>query len=303
MQRLSSISNPHDNVKSSVPVFAQNKQSTFFKPSIQPKFTINQSNDILEQEADAVADKVMRMTNNESTQQRFFKPAISSVQRKCEHCEEEKMQRKEISDEEKIADNELENYISTLEGGGNSLSKKVRSFFEPRFGYDFSNVKVHTDAVAANSAQSINALAYTSESNMVFNKGQYQPETNTGKRLLAHELTHVVQQQSAVNRKTIQRQATASATTPTYGSACSGGATDPCQYSRCNGRHDGIMGDLLRASDYTLRTVEALAQSPLSDSTTRALDWYFNDHSQATTDEVAPSFAMHCSMPYRYIQE
>src|SRR5690606_20271324 len=67
-------------------------------------------------------------------------------------------------------------------------------FMENRFGYDFSHVKIHDDTVAAKSAQSINALAYTSGNNIVFNHGQYSPETNSGRKLLAHELTHVVQQ-------------------------------------------------------------------------------------------------------------
>ncbi len=68
---------------------------------------------------------------------------------------------------------------------------------EPRFGHDFSKVRVHIDEQAAESAQSVNALAYTMGRNIVFSTGQYTPETSTGKRLLAHELTHVVQQQKA----------------------------------------------------------------------------------------------------------
>ena len=73
-----------------------------------------------------------------------------------------------------------------------------RSFMENRFGYDFSNVKIHADAVAGKSAQSINALAYTSGNNIVFNEGQYSPGTENGRRLLAHELTHTIQQGSSV---------------------------------------------------------------------------------------------------------
>ena len=84
---------------------------------------------------------------------------------------------------------------------GVPLPHETRDFFEPRFGYDFSNVKIHTDAVAAKSARSINALAYTSGNNIVFNQNQYSPETDSGKKLLAHELTHVVQQTSEIRRK------------------------------------------------------------------------------------------------------
>lgn len=87
---------------------------------------------------------------------------------------------------------------SKLGEGGKPLPQEVRNFYEPRFGYDFSNVRPHTDPVDAKSAQSINALAYTSGNNIVFNKGQYSPETESGKRLLGHELTHTIQQASAV---------------------------------------------------------------------------------------------------------
>jgi hypothetical protein len=181
----------------------------------QPKLTINNSNDKYEYEADTVANKVMQMEapslqakqNNNS----FFAPSpisITPVQRKCETCEEEqKMQRKEIETGAATADNNLENYIGSLSSGGQPLADDVRNFYEPRFGYDFSNVKVHTDAVAVKSAQSINALAYTSGNNIVFNNGQYSPNTDSGKKLLGHELTHVVQQNGSINAKKIQRQA------------------------------------------------------------------------------------------------
>ncbi|MET0391909.1 MAG: DUF4157 domain-containing protein [Chitinophagaceae bacterium] len=139
----------------------------------------------------------------------FFKPApvpITPVQRKCAHCEaeEKEVQRKENGPETE-AGSGLENYIGGLGASGQPLSNEVRSFYEPRFGRDFSNVRVHTDQVAAKSAQSINALAYTSGNNIVFNNGQYSPGTDSGKRLLGHELTHVVQQGDSIRTKIIQR--------------------------------------------------------------------------------------------------
>ncbi len=180
----------------------------------QPKLTINNPNDKFESEANTVADKVMQMETpslqKKSDNNSFFKPnpiSITPVQRKCAHCEDDKeMQRKEIDGEEATADSNLENYVGGLSSGGQPLSNEARNFYEPRFGYDFSNVKVHTDTVAAKSAQSINALAYTSGNNIVFNNAQYSPNTDSGKRLLGHELTHVVQQGSGVAAK-IQTQA------------------------------------------------------------------------------------------------
>lgn len=85
-----------------------------------------------------------------------------------------------------------------LSATGQPLDTATRSFMEPRFGHDFSQVRIHTDERAAESAQGINALAYTVGSDIVFGSGQYAPETNAGQRLLAHELTHVVQQRSGL---------------------------------------------------------------------------------------------------------
>ena len=167
--------------------------SPFFAPhKIQRKVQVNEPGDQYEQEADVMADKVMRMSAGEPS---FFKPSPAGVQRKCQHCEEEEtLHRKESSGDEVQSGNELDTYVGSLGSSGQALPESSRQFFEPRFGQDFSSVRVHTDSVAAKSAQSINALAYTTGSNIVFNNGQYSPESDNGKRLMAHELTHVVQQ-------------------------------------------------------------------------------------------------------------
>ena len=80
--------------------------------------------------------------------------------------------------------------------GGTPLDKDTRGFMESRLGADFSNVRVHTDATASESARAVQAHAYTVGSDVVFQSGKYQPESDSGKRMLAHELTHVVQQRS-----------------------------------------------------------------------------------------------------------
>jgi hypothetical protein len=84
-----------------------------------------------------------------------------------------------------------------LHSPGQPLDAGTRAFMEPRFGHDFSQVRVHTDAKAAESARAVNALAYTVGRNMVFGAGQYAPGTSEGRWLMAHELTHVVQQGQA----------------------------------------------------------------------------------------------------------
>src|SRR5437016_368857 len=80
-----------------------------------------------------------------------------------------------------------------LSSSGRPLDADTRTFMEPRFGHDFSQVRVHMDERAVESAEAVNALAYTVGRDVVFGEGQYMPETSGGRRLLAHELTHVVQ--------------------------------------------------------------------------------------------------------------
>jgi hypothetical protein len=174
------------------------------KPFFQARLTVGPTDDVYEKEADAVADKVMRMTDSHQAVQP--KLAISSIQRTCHECqeEEEQAQRKESGGTSSEAPSIVHDVVHSQ--GGSKLDDSARGFMENRFGYDFSNVKIHDNTVAAKSAQSINALAYTSGNNIVFNQGQYSPGTNKGKKLLAHELTHVVQQNHTIATKRIQRQ-------------------------------------------------------------------------------------------------
>lgn len=81
-------------------------------------------------------------------------------------------------------------------GGGSPLDRDTRGVMESRLGADFSDVRVHTDGRASESARSVQAHAYTVGTDVVFQSGKYAPETDSGKHMLAHELTHVVQQRS-----------------------------------------------------------------------------------------------------------
>lgn len=96
-------------------------------------------------------------------------------------------------------------YVSTLSGKGQALPAAANYFFSSKMGYDFSDVKIHNDKTAAESARNINAKAYTVGNNVVFNEGQYNTTSGEGRHLLAHELTHVIQQDKNANRK-IQRK-------------------------------------------------------------------------------------------------
>ncbi len=193
-------------------------------PCIQPKLTINQPGDPYEQEADAMTENVMRMkipgkiTSN---------PSGSGIQRKCTHCEEEekkKLQRKESVSATAVTNNSLVSYLGSLNNDGQALPPKLREFYEPRLGYDFSKVKIHNDAGAARSANSIHALAYTYGNHIVFNNGQYSPQTHQGKKLLGHELVHVIQQSGERNH--VQRACFADEQPGRNISACPEGSQD-----------------------------------------------------------------------------
>jgi hypothetical protein len=114
----------------------------------------------------------------------------------CEECRSKRMtlQRRSIGQAEPATAPSSVHVV--LRSPGQPLDQTTRTFMEPRFGHDFSRVRVHTNSRAAESARAVNALAYTVGRNVVFGEGQYRPGTNEGRRLLAHELTHVVQQRS-----------------------------------------------------------------------------------------------------------
>lgn len=101
------------------------------------------------------------------------------------------------ADGQLAASHEVQSQIDALRGGGQRLPESARNYFEPRFGQDFGGVRLHTGAKGARAARSINARAFTTGRDIAFGTGQYSPESNAGKRLLAHELTHVVQQGGA----------------------------------------------------------------------------------------------------------
>ncbi|MCP4369420.1 MAG: DUF4157 domain-containing protein [Deltaproteobacteria bacterium] len=116
--------------------------------------------------------------------------------RKQPEEKKEDLQAKKATGGKPKAEPNLEDSINSIRGGGRPLPKSTRSFFESRFGHDFSNVRVHTDEKAAQMSKSLKARAFTIGNNIVFGAGQYTPETKQGNRLLGHELAHVNQQEN-----------------------------------------------------------------------------------------------------------
>jgi hypothetical protein len=229
---------------------------TFFAPSIQAKLNISSPEDAQEKEADAMADRVMRMPEpivaapptgqqeiqrqeeekEEEVQAMHDTPAIHA---KCDDCkEEERVQTKgihiiqrsedttavaehgdsdtgdEISIDRKtlsihrsdvmqlsgrgppagLIQASFEQHLSSTKGGGNVLPVPTRQFMESRFNADFSGVRIHTGTQAENLSQTIHAQAFTHGNDIYFNSGKYNPNSAAGGTLLAHELTHTLQQ-------------------------------------------------------------------------------------------------------------
>jgi Domain of unknown function (DUF4157) len=149
------------------------------KSTLQRKLTIGASNDPLEQEADRIADQVMA-ASTQSTIER----APLQIQRFAGQA----------GDESNAAPASVDRVLA---GSGRPLEPALREDMELRFGHDFSHVRVHSGDAAETSAKDVNAHAYTVGRNIVFGERQFQPHTPSGRRLLAHELTHVVQQNAA----------------------------------------------------------------------------------------------------------
>jgi hypothetical protein len=167
---------------------------------IQTKLKISEPGDKYEQEADRMADEVMRMPE----------PSVQ-CQVEPEEEEDEMVQRRAIAPQpeplkthQDTAD-EPSVVHTVLHSAGQPLDRATRTFMETRFGYDFSQVRVHTDAKAAESTQTVNAKAYTVGHHIVFGSGQHAPATLPGKSLLAHELAHVIQQHSGRVMRYLQR--------------------------------------------------------------------------------------------------
>jgi len=195
-------------------------------PSIQRKPTISSPGDPFEREADDVADRVVRIVEPSP-----ITTVPAAIRRKCTGCEEQEkggrsqhassaaLQSIEGGEEEPTELTEVNvqrkaefgaaaaasspavmDRLSGTQSGGELLASRTRYSMETAFGRDFSRVRVHRDSEAAELSHQLSALAFTHGSHIYFGRGKYDPEGSSGKRLLAHELAHVVQQGDAVLR-------------------------------------------------------------------------------------------------------
>src|SRR5665648_791927 len=253
-EKSSHTTSTAEHQKSSQPFFAKAGGGDFFAPvshagipSVQTKLTVNKPGDKFEQEADKMADKVMRMPapappEKEEKVQRATLPEekvqkatlpeekiqkatlpeekiqkATLPEEKVKKTEEEKIQKANLP-EEKVQKKEEEKLqrkggdgtsavasdtqsaIKSKTSGGQPLSSEARSYMEPRFNADFSNVRIHNDPESARLSNQLSARAFTYQNHVFFSRDQYQPGTSEGKQLLAHELTHTIQQGHAIQR-------------------------------------------------------------------------------------------------------
>lgn len=211
--------------------------TSFFSSKIQKKIKTGEPGDKFEVEADNVADRVVNKTANHSNgllqtkeeeiQKKPISKDITPLQKKemkeeepvQKKEEEEKVQKKEIQEEEpvqkkeedekpvqkksnngtpEIQNNRVETNLSNSKNGGNRMDKTTKKEMESGFGADFSNVRIHTDDNAVKMSQELGAHAFTHKNDIYFNQGKYNPESKEGKHLLAHELTHTIQQEGLI---------------------------------------------------------------------------------------------------------
>jgi hypothetical protein len=163
---------------------------------VQTKLKIGQPGDKYEIEADQVADHIMRLPEPGKIESFTFSGKESNPRKTNLTICRKRVIKRFLNEKKQSFHNfpGLDRHNNVFHQSGNPMPVFIRDFFEQRFGTDLSEVRIHKSKEAIRSAQDLNARAYTYGSNIVFGDGQYVPETSRGKRLLAHELTHVLQQ-------------------------------------------------------------------------------------------------------------
>ncbi len=247
---------------------------------LQAKFAASQPGDPAELEADRVADHVMRMRD----------PVVS---RKCAECEEEDAHRLQTKNNGRQQTEITAPPVvhKVLSSPGQPLDQESRAFFEPRFGADFSKVRVHSDALAVQSARAVNALAYVAGHHIVLgSSATYGPTP-----LLAHELAHVVQQGATVSTNgrdnTIQGQPSDPSIINRKSEPAPKNpenATEKPKLSDCDANQSAMIAAALTVAQRNLRkAVEEVDGRPLSGDMKNALWLYFRDSSETKAAMVS----------------
>lgn len=285
------------------PFFSKESRAPFFRAGVQAKLSIGQPGDTYEKEADTMADAVV---NNPTSRPAIQNKEISGIQREtlatpledeklgtndarmrkekeiqekpqvqrmCPECEKEKeemggaLQTKDGG--ENAASPQLASKIENATGKGSTLPKNTLSEMNSSFGVDFSNVNVHTGTDAVQMNKELGAQAFTHGSDIYFNSGKYNPESSGGKQLLAHELTHVVQQGAVGENSMVQRRLLVSGANP----------ADPREYLDLVGNAAGLRLQWAFANP-RVRILGNTVTPPTSQSARRILSQIINHLTQ-----------------------
>ena len=185
--KIDQAKNSHRNlsIKSKKGVGLPSQSSTV----VQAQLETTAPGDAYEQEADRMADMVMRKIDGVNQSDAMPSSHCPTPTISC------------FGGTSMPISSEMESQLQAMQGGGHAMPEGLRAQMEGSFGHNFSNVRLHTDSAAADMSSSINAKAFTHGNDIYFNQGQFQPNTPAGQHLIAHELTHTVQQGGKVARE------------------------------------------------------------------------------------------------------
>ena len=248
---------------------------------LQTKLRVNEAGDVYEQEADRIADQVMATPAHHA-----ISSAPPRIQRFAGHPARQ-------------AEAAPAGVDQALASPGRPLEPAVRQDMEQRFGHDFSRVRVHSDATAEQSAQDVNARAYTVGHNIVFGAGQHTLGSREGQKLLAHELTHVVQQSTASAPSVVQRQAGGGAPAGGAPAGTAPAGSTPAFSVKYNG---------CGRAPYTQAVVEAAARAAYSQVVSgncirsqKLRDEILSEFANLTIDCEQGSSSSPCGMAWRFL--
>lgn len=279
---------------------------------VQTKLTIGPAGDKYEQEADRVAEQVMTtplvshqarvqgVDEDEEIQEKPLAAGITPLVQRWEipDDEETELRKKSLAPVEAGAEPEavtpgVENAIEGTRGGGQSLPEGVRARMEQAFGADFGGVRVHTDAQSDQANRSIQARAFTTRQDIFFRQGEYDPTSHAGQQLIAHELTHVVQQNDNLVGPVTQSKRSVITTLPAVQTSIQA-ALDLNQFQAATTL--GKNRKAIAAIDNAVETYNALVkptqqqQEKALDDVLSAIDAYVKDKEQndPTNARIAP---------------
>lgn len=245
-----------------------------FSGPMQAKLEVGAVNDPLEREADQVAERIMRLPDSAAVS---TSASGEAVQRKYQSCAGEEQKQATVQE--------------VVRSPGQALDPVTRAFFEPRFGYDFSRVRIHSDERASAAAHAVNALAYTVGKDVVFGAAQFAPHTSRGRELLAHELTHVIQQGHGPSISRMSRDPVSARTGQAFVQRASEVKVDPgatCSLEQ----HRKIEPAAYKADEWLSRAIPALeaflsgARTPQAQAATAALNKHFHSTDAAVVRYV-----------------